>query len=130
MSNGTSVLVVDADLSARNGLARLLRAGGYVVCGVSSAEEFQDALDASPPGCVVLDVDMAGLSSRRLRAKPQTHDGYPLTIVIAADDDLESKHRAEQMNAIGFFRKPVDGVALLDAIDWALRSNTTGGNYK
>jgi len=26
------------------------------------------------------------------------------------------------MKAAGFFRKPVDGTALLDAIDWALRS--------
>jgi FixJ family two-component response regulator len=25
------------------------------------------------------------------------------------------------MKAVGFFRKPVDGTALLDAIDWALR---------
>jgi hypothetical protein len=26
------------------------------------------------------------------------------------------------MNAAGFFRKPIDGVALVDSIDWAIQS--------
>jgi FixJ family two-component response regulator len=33
------------------------------------------------------------------------------------------------MGAVGFFRKPVDGAALLDAIAWALRSSAAGGNH-
>ena len=28
------------------------------------------------------------------------------------------------LRAAGFFRKPVDGAALLDAIDWAIREKT------
>jgi hypothetical protein len=32
------------------------------------------------------------------------------------------------MKAVAFFRKPVDGTALLDAIAWALRSAGAGGN--
>jgi FixJ family two-component response regulator len=32
------------------------------------------------------------------------------------------------MQAVGFFRKPVDGTALIDAIEWALRSKTSNGN--
>jgi FixJ family two-component response regulator len=32
------------------------------------------------------------------------------------------------MNAAAFFRKPVDGSALLDAIDWAVRWNLANGS--
>jgi FixJ family two-component response regulator len=34
---------------------------------------------------------------------------------------------AQELNAVGFFRKPVDGTALLDAVNWALRSSSTDG---
>ena len=44
-------------------------------------------------------------------------------IVVTADDDLATRHKAQQLKASAFFHKPVDGSALLDAIDWALRSN-------
>jgi FixJ family two-component response regulator len=32
------------------------------------------------------------------------------------------------MQAVGFFRKPVDGTALIDAVDWALRAKNNRGN--
>ena len=32
------------------------------------------------------------------------------------------------MNAAAFFRKPVDGSALLDAIEWAVRWNLANGH--
>ena len=34
------------------------------------------------------------------------------------------------MKAAGFFRKPVDGTALLDSINWALKSETKNQNNK
>ena len=48
--------------------------------------------------------------------------------VSVVDDDPETRRKTEEMNAAGFFRKPVDGTALLDAIDWALQSGSTVGN--
>ena len=47
-------------------------------------------------------------------------------IVVTADDDPETRRKARRMKAAGFFRKPVDGTALLDAIEWALRSRQGG----
>jgi DNA-binding NarL/FixJ family response regulator len=43
-------------------------------------------------------------------------------IFVTADDDPEIRSKAKRMKAAGFFHKPVDGPALLDAIDWALES--------
>ncbi len=49
-------------------------------------------------------------------------------IVVTGDDDPEMKREADKMKAVGFFRKPVDGTALLDAVGWALRSGSTNNN--
>jgi hypothetical protein len=40
---------------------------------------------------------------------------------VTADDGLGSRQIAEELNAVAFFRKPIDGMALLDAIAWAMR---------
>ena len=32
------------------------------------------------------------------------------------------RQQAHEMNAVGFFRKPIDGCALIDAIDWAIQA--------
>lgn len=41
-------------------------------------------------------------------------------IVSTADDSDETRHMPREMNAAGFFGKPVDSMALLDAIRWAV----------
>jgi FixJ family two-component response regulator len=65
---------------------------------------------------------MPGLSGEELQAKFQTRGVDLPIIVVTADDDAETRRKALRMKAAGFFRKPVDGTALLDAIRWALRS--------
>ncbi len=72
-------------------------------------------------GCWILDATTIGsMSESSLKA---FHDRGDLAavLVIAADDDQVSRNRARSMKAEAFFRKPVDGTALLDAIRWSLR---------
>ena len=125
-----SVFVVDRDPSARKGIARLVRAASYNVRDFDSVNEFLEALGSEVPGCVVMDPKASGLSGEELQAALESRDAHPPIIVISAHDDPENRRRAQKMNAVGFFRKPVDGTALLDAIDWALQSSGKGGIYK
>ncbi len=123
------VFVVDDDPSARNGIARLLRVAGHNVLTFASANEFLDALSSEGSGCVVLDARMPGLSGEELQAELLLRGINLSIIVVTGDDDPETKRKAMEMKAAGFFRKPVDGTALLDAIDWALRSSGPEGNH-
>jgi FixJ family two-component response regulator len=116
------VFVVDDDLSARRGLARLLRAAGYDTLDFASADEFLDAFDPETSGCLVLDARMPGMSGEELQAELVARGARLAIIMITGDDDPETRRRALTMRAAGFFRKPVDGTALLDAIAWAMRS--------
>jgi FixJ family two-component response regulator len=121
MSKARCVFVVDDDPSARNGLARLLRTAGHVVRDFASADEFLESLDPEMRGCLVLDTKMRGISMADLHLELQKHGSRLRVIIVTADDDSETRAQARRMNAEGFFRKPVDATALLDAIAWALR---------
>jgi FixJ family two-component response regulator len=117
------VFVVDDDPSARKGLARLLRTAGHEVRDYASAKEFLDILDSETCDCLVLDARMPGLSGEELQAELRARGVHLPIIVVTADDDPETRKKAHRMGAAGFFRKPVDGTALLDAIAWALRAD-------
>jgi FixJ family two-component response regulator len=130
MTLPSCVFVVDDDPSARRGLARLLRTAGHDVRDFASAGEFLDTLGPEPSGCLVLDARMPGMSGEELHGELEARGVRLPTIVVTADDDPETRRKAEKMRAAGFFRKPVDGTALLDAIDWALRSKSAGANNK
>ncbi len=71
---------------------------------------------------------MPGLSGEELRAELDSRGKDLPIIVITADDDMETRRQARAMKAVAFFRKPVDGTALLDAIAWAVRSTSASSN--
>ena len=121
MNQKNIVFVVDDDPSARKGLARLLLTAGHNVQDFESANDFLDALNPDVSGCLILDARMPGLSGEELQAELKKREIYLPIIVVTGDDDPETKKKAAKMKAVGFFRKPVDGTALLDAVNWALR---------
>ena len=120
------VFVIDDDSSARKGIARLLRAAGYNVHAFDSASKFLETLDESPSGCILLDIRMPGMSGEELVLELKNRNVNLPIIVVTADDTADTRRKAQEMNAQGFFRKPVDGTALLDAISWALSKRKNG----
>ena len=68
MSNtGALVYVVDDDASAREGVARLIRSAGLMTKTFVSGEEFLAAPRPKMPSCLVLDVNLPGLSGLDLQ---------------------------------------------------------------
>jgi FixJ family two-component response regulator len=115
------IYVIDDDPSARSGISRLLRTAGHDVQSFESGAAFLAAVLPDVKGCVILDARMPGLSGAELCVELKKRGVDLPVIFVTADDDPATKQRAMAMKAAGFFRKPVDGTALLDAIDWALR---------
>jgi len=122
MSDAKHVFVVDDDMSSRNGLARLLRTAGYDVLAFASAKEFLDSLSPDASGCILLDARMPEMSGKDLQAALERQGCHLPVIFVTADDDPDIRSKAQKMGAVGFFRKPVDGTALLDAVKWALEA--------
>ncbi len=115
------VFVVDDDQSARSGFARLLRTAGYDVREFRTAREFVDALEPDATGCVLLDSSTPGITSEDLQTELRARNADLTIICVTADDGLGNRQIAEKLKAVAYFRKPIDGMALLDAIAWAMR---------
>lgn len=87
----------------------------------ASADDFLAAPPAEGPGCIVADMTMPSLSGLELKqALNAAHSQLPL-IFLTAHDTPESREAAHESGAEGYFRKPVDTQALLDAVHWALK---------
>ena len=113
------VYLIDDDESVRRSLQGLLRSTGLDVEAFASAEEFLESENLSQRACLVLDIQMPGLTGFDLQEKFASKDTRIPTIVVSALDDAETRERARKLGAAAFFRKPVDGQALIDAIHWA-----------
>jgi len=113
---GTLVYVVDDDASAREGVAGLLRSAGLTAKTFASGEEFLAAPPPKKPSCLVLDVNLPGVSGlevQRELAKAAVH--LPI-IFLTGHGDIPTTVRAVKAGAVNFLTKPFDDEELLNAI--------------
>ena len=123
MVKESNVYVLDNDNSSRKGLSRLLRAARFNVHPFSNASVFLNQLKPNTSGTLIMDMQMPGLSIEELVKELKCCQSNINIIVVSGDDDLESKKIAKEIGAVGFYRKPVDGTALIDAINWSIKNN-------
>jgi len=128
MSEDRIVFVIDEDHSARIGLTSLLRTAGYNICEFTSVNEFFDVLNPDVSGCIILDATMPCLSGEELFEELKARGVHLPIIVVSCDDDTKTRCNAAKMNAVGFFRKPIDGSALIDVVNWTLSSSSANSN--
>ena len=99
---------------------RLLETARLRVEGFVSAEAFLERERPDGPGCLVLDVRMAGMSGLELQRRLMAA-GRPMAIVfITGHGDVPMSVEAMKAGAVDFLLKPFDDEALLAAIDRAL----------
>jgi FixJ family two-component response regulator len=113
------VFIVDDDERVRCALTRLLRAWGYNVESFESPQAFLDRADlASTPACVVLDLQMPGMTG--LDVQRSLNQAIPI-VFLTGRGDVTSSVEAMKGGALDFLPKPVCESLLLAAIDRALR---------
>ncbi|MGY4284228.1 FixJ family two-component response regulator [Bradyrhizobium sp. LM2.7] len=115
------VHVIDDDASFRTAVERRLKLAGYDVETYSSAQQLLDRLpDAETPGCILLDVQMPGLSGLELQSR-LIERGSTLPIVfVTGYADTSTTVRAVKAGAEDFLVKPASSEQLIDAIERAI----------
>jgi len=114
------IYIVEDDPSVRNGLIRLMRSADLTARGYADAESFLEDIDAGAQGCVLLDIALPRASGLDTKALLNARFIDIPVIIISAHDEEETQARAMELGARLFMRKPVDDVALLDAITQTL----------
>jgi len=110
------VIVVDDDTSFRNFLSRLVSTIGLKAVLFASAEDFLAAPPPDGPACLVLDVQMPGLSGLDLQ-RQLTTGSRPLPIVFTTGHgDIPMTVEAMKAGAVGFLAKPFRNQDMIDAI--------------
>ncbi len=116
------VAVVDDDESLCRSFSRLLRTAGFQAISYPSAEAFLQDTKRPRFDCLVLDIQLGGMSgielSRRLAA---VKDPTPI-IFITAHDDPDVQAQAVAGGCGGFFHKSDSAQLVLEAIRQAAGS--------
>lgn len=120
MESLLTVYVVDDDESIRRAMNRLFRSAGYQVRTFSSAEEFLAAPDTDDLACLLLDLQIPGMSGAELQTKLLQRGVELPIIILTAHGDVPAAVQAMKQGAIDFLSKPVDNDRLLDAVQKAI----------
>jgi FixJ family two-component response regulator len=115
-----TIAIVDDDSSVRKGLERLIRSVGWKTETFGSAQEFLASARTEAPTCIVLDLQLPGLSGLELQ-KQMTEGGVETPIVfLTGHGNITASVKAMKAGAIEFLTKPVDEQDLLNAIQEAI----------
>ena len=120
MSSAAVISIVDDDDSVRAAMRSLIRSLGYLAYEFASAEAFLASPHLQDTSCLIVDVQMPGMSGLDLQdALLARQPGLPVIFITAFPADTVRK-RAEAAGAAGFFSKPVDSQSMIHCLDAAL----------
>jgi FixJ family two-component response regulator len=120
MNTRPLVSVIDDDESVRESLPHLLKGFGFAVRAFSSAEEFLASDQISQSKCLVVDINMPGMSGPDLLEELKRLGLEAPVIFITAHRDEKVRSQVLERGAIACLFKPFSGKALRAAIDSAL----------
>lgn len=121
MSDPTSIVfVIDDDPLVRDSVTDLLAANGIAAHAFGSATEFIQAERPDIPACLVLDVELPGLSGLELQAELAKSGTEVPIIFLSGHGDIPKSVRAMKAGAVEFLTKPFRAQEMLDAVRQAL----------
>jgi len=120
-SPSTIVHIIDDDEPIRRALARLVRSLGMEARTFRSPQEFLDRENPGEVRCMLLDVQLPGMSGLDLCERMiSAGRGVPVIFITAQPSETD-RSRARLLDAVAYLEKPFDEECLLSAIKTALK---------
>jgi FixJ family two-component response regulator len=116
-----NIVIIDDDVLVRQALGDCMESVGYAVDGFDSAEQFLASGSAQNAACLIVDVQLPGISGLELQDKlAGNHNRVPIIFVSAqatqANRDVAMKH-----GAAGFLSKPFRRDDLVKLVEAAIQ---------
>ena len=91
---------------------------GYGNESFCSVDAFLESSFRHDNACIVADVDVPGINALELPERLRQFGANLPIVFLATDYSDDTRERIRRAGGRGYFRKPVDGNALLDMIRW------------
>src|SRR5271168_2330637 len=111
-----TIAVIDDDFRVVESLVNLLASYGYKAEGYDCAEQFLGSGGLSRTSCIIADVEMRQMNGLGLLQHVKNMGSSIPVVIITGKPSENSESFYLERGAIGFFRKPVDGDALINLI--------------
>jgi two-component system, LuxR family, response regulator FixJ len=115
-----TVYIVDDDDIARDYLSVVLSAEQLTCRTVDSAEAFLAEYNPLQPGCLLLDVQMPGMTGLELQSQLNLRGAVIPVIFITGHAEVPMAVEAMSHGAFGFLQKPAEAQTLLTKVKKAL----------
>jgi two-component system response regulator FixJ len=116
----STLFVIDDDQDIRRAICRLAKVEGLAVEDYASAPNFLAHYDPQRPGCIVLDIQMPGMSGLELQKELSVLGSCTPIIFVSAHGEIPSAMKAMRDGAVDFIPKPYSPSALLERIREAM----------
>lgn len=114
------ISIIDDDFLVREATATLVRSLGFASAKFGSAEAFLESDDIDHTQCLIVDVQLPGLSGIDLQRRLQA-DGRKIPVIfITAFPEERLRASAAAAGAVGVLSKPFDPEVLMDCLSAAL----------
>jgi FixJ family two-component response regulator len=117
---GAIVCVVDDDIATRDGVCRLLLAEGCSSVAFASAADALASPELASAQCIILDVQMPGMSGPELQAELARRGIATPIVFLSARSDAFTGVEAMKRGAFEYLAKPVDEDVLVAAVRRAI----------
>jgi FixJ family two-component response regulator len=114
------IAIVDDDESVCQSMSRLLRAARFQPVTYPSAEAFLGDQNHPRFDCLVLDIQLKGMSGVELQRRLAAVNNPTPVIFITAHDDPQVRTQAADFGCAGYFRKTDSSTDVLAAIRHAI----------
>jgi FixJ family two-component response regulator len=122
------VSVVDDNYSVRRAVATVIRSAGFTVEVFGSAEEFIRSNQISCTACLVMSVQLKGMSGLQLQSHLAAAGRHIPMVFIVASGDEKAQALAFELGAVNVLDKPSGDDNLLKEIRLILKPRDQGSS--
>jgi FixJ family two-component response regulator len=125
LSDEALIAIVDDDESVRTAMGGMVESFGYAPATFESADDFLKSGELHGASCLILDVQMPGMSGLELHGRLVAIGHRIPTIFVTAFPEARIRERALRAGGVCFLSKPFGRDDLLGCIQNALGKRTT-----
>ena len=116
-----SIAIIDDDVLVRESLGDCMESAGYSVESFDSAEQFLASGSARRAACLIVDVQLPGITGLELQERLADGDNQVPIVFVSAQGSQANREKAMSRGATGFLAKPFRRDDLVRLVEAATR---------